>query len=172
MEKNEQKLPVRQVALRALVDNGMSIKDASMHLGYTYGSARQLISKNNHKLLTKLRFSEDKSSQKIAHKTIKSLAAGQVPEDSAIENVKDSTALEASRYIHSYLEPVKSNDSIGGQTLNFTQINVNWDYINSKEPIEVPPVEVVQPAMKSITHDMVYEDKNTKMVVVDNKDCK
>ena len=104
------KLPPKQAALKALINNGMSIKDAAQHLGYTYNSARALISQ---KKLTKYKFSDDRISQKIAHRTIAAIAKGVPPAGSTIESIKDSTALTAAQYIHDRLEPaIKVNANL------------------------------------------------------------
>jgi transposase len=108
IKKNTQKpsiniseLPKRQAALVLLTDNGLRNKDAAKIVGYKESSANQTLSK-----LRKYTFTGNKKAQKTAFKTINSLAAGQIPKDSQIEEVKDSTAFNASKYISEHNDPV------------------------------------------------------------------
>jgi hypothetical protein len=127
--KTAQKLNKRQAALQLLVNSGYPLKDASRMLGYSYHGAGNIISL---KKLRKLKFSEDKEAQNIANRTIKSLAAGLIPADSAIETVKDSTALDASKYLHSFIESNKAEEE-AASTISYPTINFNFDLINSPD---------------------------------------
>lgn len=129
-DKDKKKLPTRQAALKTLVDNGLTIKQAAEELGYKYSSARAILS---HKGLTKssdiskYSFTGDKKSQRKAYNLINSFASGKLPVDSDIKDLKCSTALGASKYISDHNDPIaKGPEESGNQVNNYTQIiNIN-----------------------------------------------
>jgi len=140
------KIPIRQVALQALVNNGTHLKDAAALLGYTYGTARSLASREDMKNVNKWKFKDDSSSQKIAYKTIKALAAGKIPAHSNIESIKDSTALEASKHIRSFHESSKAEEAAASTAAQFTQVNINVELINGfpQSGGEQPDLRVIE----------------------------
>ena len=64
---------------------------------------------------------------------------GEVVDISVIEKPSFSNQLDAARLVLDRAEPIKQADSGQGNTISFTQVNVNSAYINSRQdkPIEI-----------------------------------
>ena len=61
---------------------------------------------------------------------------GEIVDIIVIEKPSFSNQLEAARLVLDRAEPIKQADSGSGQSISFTQVNINQAYINSREPIK------------------------------------
>ena len=100
-EVNISTLPEKQAALVLMNEQGIKKAEIAKVLNYKESSVNTLSSK-----LKRFTFTGNVKTQKAAFKTISRLAEGKTPRDSEIKEVKDSTALQAARYISDHNDPV------------------------------------------------------------------
>ncbi len=96
-----EQLPPKKAAIMLLTKENVKNEDIAKVVGLKESSVGVYLSK-----LKKFTFTGNVKAQKGAYKTISALSKGLTPKGSNIDEVKDSTAFQASKYISDHNDPV------------------------------------------------------------------
>ncbi|OGW38235.1 MAG: hypothetical protein A2Y97_13955 [Nitrospirae bacterium RBG_13_39_12] len=135
LSKTDQKLNDRQIVYSALMEHapaGMTKKKAAELAGYNPKSVYRV-----EKVISKYSLKHPKRLKK-ASKVVDAFLSGKAVGDS--EPPSPAVIRATADMIYDRFEPVTKTEPVSSQPISFTQVNINWAFINSDEPIK--PVEI------------------------------